>query len=286
MSEDGKFGTLRGDLTPLKDRVDFFLTRLPKLYLAVEEHREWVNWDKRVYLSFIRRGDVVVDVGANVGAHSVFFSHLVGPGGKVISFEPLPRNLASMRRLFDRRLRHPNVTVIEAAVGNPADGVQRTELLIPGSDATQASLKSQSAGSWTADVEVEKAECAFTSLDRDVVVSQLDRVSFLKIDVEGGELDVLRGAARTISLHRPLIYCEAYEKWTRSFGYAPSDLISLVRSLGYRTARVITGGRVYVHDLSAPPPTDWFTRSADILFISDEQHALTRAFDDRYLAKG
>lgn len=286
MSDDGKFGTLRSDLNPLKDRIDFFLTRFPKLYLAVEKHREWVNWDKRVYLSFVRRGDVVIDVGANVGAHAVFFSHLTGPHGKVIAFEPLPRNLEAMRSLFERRQRYANVTVIEAAVGNPADGLERTELLIPGSDATQASLKSQSAGSWSASVDVEKAVCAFTSLDRDVVVNTLDRLDFIKIDVEGGELDVLRGAARTISLHRPVIYCEAYENWTRSFGYGPADLISFVRSMGYQTARVIAGGRVHAHDLNAPAPTDWFSRSADILFVHDDRHPLTRAFDGRYLTKG
>src|SRR6266540_3023338 len=102
--DGGKFGTLRGDLSFVKDRIDFGLTRFPRIYLAVERHREWVNWDKRIYLSFVRSGETVLDVGANVGAHTVFFSHLVGPRGRVYSFEPVPANVTAMRALVAKRV--------------------------------------------------------------------------------------------------------------------------------------------------------------------------------------
>jgi len=80
----------------LKERVDYQLTRYPRLYLAVDRYSPGINWDKRVYLSFIRRGDNVLDVGANVGAHTVFFSHLVRANGRVLAFEPVPENLVAL----------------------------------------------------------------------------------------------------------------------------------------------------------------------------------------------
>lgn len=277
-----KFGSLRGDLSGYKDQGDFWLTRVPGLYLAIERYREWVNWDKRVYLSFIRPGDVVLDVGANVGAHTVFFSHLAGPHGRVLSFEPIPENVGAMHALLARRARFDNVTVVQAAVGNPGDA-DTAVLRVPGKDSTQASLQLQSTGSWSSEPDIRSIACPITALDANPRVKPLENVAFLKIDVEGGELDVLRGAAATIARHRPLIYCEVYEEWTRSFGYGPSDLMQFARSLGYREARVITDGRVHAHDLDSTFPEGWFARSSDVLFALDEHRPLLRRFDRRYL---
>lgn len=280
----GKFGSLRGDLSGFKDHGDFWLTRVPGLYLAIERFREWVNWDKRVYLSFIRSGDVVVDVGANVGAHTVFFSHLVGASGRVVSFEPIPENVAAMRALIERRARFDNVTIIQSAVGNPGSATTAV-LCVPGTDSTQASLRPQLAGSWERESDIRSLKCPITCLDADPQVRSLEHIAFIKIDVEGGERDALEGAAATIARHRPLIYCEAYEKWTRAFGYGPSDLMDLARSLGYREARVITGGMVHAHDLDSNITEGWFTRSSDVLFVLDEHRHLLQRFDDRYLER-
>ena len=90
---DQRFGTLQRDLPFLKDVIDYRLTKYPRLYLFIERFRSWVNWDKRVYLSFVQRGDNVLDVGANVGAHALFLSRLVGEQGRVLAFEPLPPNV-------------------------------------------------------------------------------------------------------------------------------------------------------------------------------------------------
>src|SRR5467141_3795251 len=148
LSQERRVGSLQRDLPFIKDIVDYRLTRFPRFYLLVERFRAWVNWDKRVYLSFVRPGNIVLDVGANVGAHTVFLSHLVRDDGRVIAFEPLAPNIDALRETIRRRSRIDNVTIFQLAVGNPGNARQDVVIRAPGDDLTQASLQHQSAGSW------------------------------------------------------------------------------------------------------------------------------------------
>ena len=278
----GKFGSMQGNLSGIKDSGDFWLSRVPALYLAIERYREWVNWDKRVYLSFIRPGDVVLDVGANVGAHAVFFSHLVRASGRVLAFEPIPENVTAMRALLARRARFQNVTLVPSAVGDPDAAVRSTVITAPAGDLTQASRVRQSSGSWQQTPDVRVFDCPITSLDRDAAVRELKRVDFVKLDVEGGELDVLKGAHRMLARDHPLVYCEAYAAWMRSFGYSPHELLRYVASLGYQGARVISQGEVHGLGPNEDAPVHWFETSSDILFFAARHAADVARFDKRY----
>jgi len=281
--EGQRFGTLQRDLPFFKDVVDYRLTRYPRLYLFVERFRAWVNWDKRVYLSFVRRGDIALDVGANVGAHAVFLSHLVREDGRVLAFEPLAPNIDALRETIRRRSRISNISIFQLAVGNPGKTRQEVVIKAPGADLTQASLQLQAAGSWERKASVREYKVSLTSLDAEGEVQALPSIDFVKIDVEGGELDVLKGAARTISKHRPLIYCEVYERWAASFGYTPADLFEFMRTLGYEDARAISRGKVCSLSLGKPVPAGLFDASSDVLFFADKHSGLVADFDKRYL---
>jgi FkbM family methyltransferase len=277
-----KFGTLQRDLSPFKDTIDYQLTKAPSLYLFIERFREWVNWDKRVYLSFVRPGDIALDVGANVGAHTVFLSHLVGKRGRVLAFEPLPANIDALKETLRRRARHPNIVILPVAVGNSVSSEKSVMMKVPGDDLTQASLAVQMTGSWEGKPAVHEVAVPLTSLDTNKEVQSLRHIEMVKIDVEGGELDVLRGATQTLSRHLPLIYCEAYDKWQASFGYGPADLLSFARSLGYPAARVFSEGRVHPIRLDEAAPARLFTTSADILFFAEKHRSAVERFDHRY----
>jgi FkbM family methyltransferase len=277
-----RFGTLQRDLPLLKDAIDYQLTKVPSLYLFVERFREWVNWDKRVYLSFVRPGDIALDVGANVGAHTVFLSHLVGKRGRVLAFEPLPANIDALKDTVRRRARHTNIAILPVAVGNSGLNEGSVTLKIPGDDLTQASLALQTTGSWQGKPPVREVEVALTSLDTSKDVQSLRHIDLVKIDVEGAELDVLRGGSRTLSRHLPLIYCEAYDRWQASFGYGPADLLEFARSLGYPAARVVSEGRVHPIRLDQAVAASLFTTSADILFFAEKHRTAVERFDRRY----
>jgi FkbM family methyltransferase len=279
---ENRYGTLRHDLSPAKDFVDFHLTRFPRLYLQVERVRSWVNWDKRVYLSFVRKGDIVLDVGANIGAHAVFLSHLVRGAGRVLAFEPLQPNVKTLQETIRARARFSNITVYNLAVSNPREDEEVTSIKVPGADFTQASLRRQDAGSWVSSGAVTEHSVRLTSLDRHRDVQSLPHLDFIKIDVEGAELDVLEGATSTIERNGPLIYCELYEKWARSFGYTPADLFAFVSAHGYSRARVISRERVHALDTSSVPPRELFEVSADVLFLAEKHRRQLREFDRRY----
>ncbi|MEP6506616.1 MAG: FkbM family methyltransferase [Gemmatimonadales bacterium] len=279
-----KLGAYQSDLTAPKDLLDFWLTRFPRLYLSIEEHREWQNWDKRVYLSVIERGDTVIDVGANVGAHTVAFSHIVGSNGKVFSIEPVEANYVRLASTVRRRTRFTNTILIKAAVGLPARPGQSVIVRVPGDDFTQAALVAHTEGSWRSGQNVREYHTVLTSVDAEVERARPTRVDFLKIDVEGGELDVVKGAANTLKQFLPLVYCEVYEKWAESFGYTPLTLFSLVRDLGYTESRIIRDGRVNAIRLGDKVPTNLFRESADVLFAAPHHSARMRRFDVRYHA--
>lgn len=280
-----KTGSYQTTLPYHKDVLDYWLTRFPRLYLLVEQYREWENWDKRVYLSFIRSGNTILDIGANVGAHTIAFSRLVGKEGTVLAFEPLPANFDRLRETVSRRSRVTNVKLFQLAVGDPRFPNEPASIKVPGDDFTQASLKAHSAESWEGKPEVRTFSCTLTSLDAELPANPVSRVDFIKIDVEGGELNVLKGAVETLSKYRPFVYCEIYEKWVASFGYASADIFAFARSSGYSGARVIREGEVHAIHLGDRLPEGLFDKSSNVLFFAAKHDQLVARFDRRYDVK-
>jgi FkbM family methyltransferase len=135
-------------------------------------------------------GDVVYDLGANVGFYSLLASVLVGPRGHVYSFEPLPANLAMLRRHMEMNGVR-NCTVFEAAVA-ASDGHARFDASISGD---MAHFSNHGA-------DVVRT-VALDSLFRS---SEILPPRVMKIDIEGAELEALRGAAELIETHRPAIF--------------------------------------------------------------------------------
>ena len=146
-----------------------------------------VTWNSDEYDAFrrdVRPGDVVFDVGANVGAYTMLFAHWVGDQGRVFAFEPAPAPLSGLRRLLDANGLTSRVTASAAAVSDKeAEAVFITH-------ADGSSRLVQHASPATVNVSTVTVD----------TVCRRERVSprLLKIDVEGAELEVLRGARDTI----------------------------------------------------------------------------------------
>ena len=147
-----------------------------------------------LFRQYLRPGMVVVDVGANIGTHTVCFAQSVGPSGRVLAFEPqgvLHQVLCGNAALNNCG----NVTAEHKALGAHAGTV-----VVPWLDyAREGNFGALELGAWTQGETVPLA-----TLDS----YALPACHLIKIDVEGMERDVLEGARTTISRHQPLLYVE------------------------------------------------------------------------------
>jgi FkbM family methyltransferase len=245
----------------LRSRIDFLLTRRPALYAALLRRRRVRDADKIAFLGLIRRGDVVFDVGANLGYYTLLFSHLAGPEGEVHAFEPVPATFERLAAKLARECRSGNARANRTAVG---DTTGTTVLYLPGSDHGQASLARHADGSWSAGPAVTEHESPLTTLDAYAREREVRRIDFLKCDVEGAELAVLRGGAGLLARHRPVLHLEICPAWTRDFGYEPEELGDFVRSLGYSDLRLVGDGGA---EPVRPGDLDRLEESANLLCL-------------------
>lgn len=170
------------------------------------------NFEKR----FVKPGMTVLDIGAHRGFHTLLLSKKVGPDGHVISFEPSPRD-AKRLNLHLRMNFCRNVELKECALGEESSS---GNLYVVDANTVCNSLKPPDT-----DLPATVTSIQIRKLDDVLTQAQVESVDFLKIDVEGGELGVLKGAPRLLEkVPRPVILCEVLEKRTRPWGY-PARLI-------------------------------------------------------------
>lgn len=149
---------------------------------------------QRLFEQFVAKGDVVFDIGANVGFFTLLAAKLVGPTGRVFAFEPLPRNVEYIERHLALN-RVENATVLPLALSRAA-GVARFNI---------AESPSMGRLSESGTLEVETA-----SLDELLRSGRIAAPAFIKMDVEGAECDVLNGAKEMLAEHRPAILLSAH----------------------------------------------------------------------------
>ena len=175
----------------------------------------------------VRPGDVVVDVGANIGRMSVLASRLVGAQGRVYCFEPSPKVLTSLYRNLQLN-GCTNVTAYSSAVADVA-GVLMFNMPV-GTNSGWGSLRDLGAGA------ALRVEVSCRRLDDMLPI--LSKVALLKIDVEGADQKVVRGAQALIQRDQPVIALEYSPDWIRQLGDDPAWLLQSLGALGYRFLEV------------------------------------------------
>ena len=174
----------------------------------------------------LRRGDVFVDVGANWGYFTLAAAHWVGPSGRVIAFEPEPRLFELLRT--------------NLALNGMATARARRLAVGAGPGAMRFAAFDADAGNWGVSRSVAPAaradfECQTEALDDQLDAEQIDTVQLTKIDVEGGEADVLAGMRAGLLLRRyRYVLLECHADLLAERGIAVRDCVAPLLDAGYR----------------------------------------------------
>ena len=152
--------------------------------LAAHRHMAWNPDEYAAFRREVRAGEIVLDIGANLGAYTLVFGNSVGPSGRVYAFEPAPDARAGLER-------HVSLNALEDRV------VVRPEA-VSAAQGTARFTASGASGSNRLSSGREGCEVSTTSIDAFCAPLGL-RPDVIKVDVEGAELDVLKGARATIA---------------------------------------------------------------------------------------
>jgi FkbM family methyltransferase len=156
-------------------------------------------FEERIYETMFapNPGDVVVDAGANIGCFSLQAAKKVGVTGKVIAFEPIDENY----RMLVRNIRLNNATNIAAERLGLGDSAGEAEIGVYGRGGDSSIMFPRYAKPPRTTKKI-----GITTLDR----QRLQKLDFLKLDTEGFELNILRGAKGMLEKHHPKIVGEAH----------------------------------------------------------------------------
>jgi len=172
---------------------------------------------------FVRKGAVVVDVGASFGLFSYHLARLVGRTGTVYSFEPHPSNRVVLEKLAKAR---PAVRFRPVAISDEPGSAEMQVPVFGGRHVTAQSSLAHGFGDLEG-VAVQSVSVPTVRLDDELADRPID---FIKIDVEGHEIAVLKGASGILRKHLPPMLIEIEQ---RHLDYPIADVFAEITGLGY-----------------------------------------------------
>ena len=231
------------------------------------------SFEEQIYAAVVAEGDTCYDVGANYGEVAVFLARLAGRAGLVVAFEPVMPVYCQLCT-WTQLVSGPRAPVVTLPFGL-AESEKLATIQVPAGKFAMGSLALPEDWSRTiGTTEVVSYPCRFSTLALFIRDAGIAKPDFIKIDVEGAELLVLRGAAGMFrDGHRPLLLIELFAPWERAFGYGPWDVLSLLAAHDYGFLFACPQGLVEHRPTQDEPFPPEYERGYNVLAFCPVVHA-------------
>jgi len=226
-----------GKFYPIKLAYDFVLKRSKSNFVIVLGHKMYLDSKDPLLLSIngiyekfetmlmckeIKRGNVVLDIGANIGYYTLIFAKLVGKNGKVYAFEPEPTNFSLLKKNVEIN-GYENVELVQKAVSNKNGKIKL--YLDKENTADHRIYNSHDSRKF---IEIE-------SIKLDNYFKDHRKIDFIKMDVQGAECGVFQGMSQLLKNNKSMkIISEFWPIGLKRFGIKPSEYLKQLITKGFK----------------------------------------------------
>ncbi len=254
------FGSNFNDVITTRDGRKFYINKITAVNRDLFFLNNYESFETELVKKIVKTGDYVLDIGSSFGWYSTLMSRLVGDSGKVFAFELVPEIVDECKKNIHLNNLNNNITVENIALGEKEGEVKYVY-------SENVGLGNLRAGTFRGSKLWPERAGFIMTLDNYLEKHGINRVDFIKCDIDGAEVPFLKGANRTLTSRRPIIIIEVSDWAQNAHGHLCSELFGLINKLEYTFFSLHTR-----HELKIIEPKD-FTRNfkEDVLCLPKEK---------------
>jgi len=204
--------------------------------------------ERELIKKIIKKGDIVVDVGANIGIHTIIMAKCVGETGHVYAFEPSKNNVRLLKNTMSLN-GFENVSIIDSAVSDKPG----KSLFYLSNGISAHSLSDFGYKKGSIEINVESLDHFFTNVNK--------KINFLKIDAEGYDFKVIKGMENILKNPELKFLIEFFPERLKKAGDSPKEFLQFLFEKGFNVTDLRKDKQLTVNDIDemvkfydSPPP--------------------------------